>query len=297
MKELTSKERLLALEQCELKIATNLKRTQDATVAIGRELYKIKSEKLYEERGYEAWADYITATLPFEPRSTERIIGISLTVDRIKKAGLALPDNESMAAELSRLDAERQTEVWGQILDAQARRSQPLTSRGVRAIVDQIEDAQAKAAAKERTGVKTDLDLDSGDANGEKAAAPATGSGKKRVPDEVTFTEEGEAALERIRRLAGDEAADAIRYLRVPISERDLLKWAEQDDDLVASLAYYLIEQRWSIAKALGFESQAIGPATPFGKVIERAEARGGNLAIDYLDEKVVVQIGLAALA
>lgn len=292
---ITSKERLLALEQCELKIANSLRRTQEATCTMGRELQKILDEELYAERGYESFSDYAREFLPFDSRSANRFMAIAGTIERLKKAGLALPENESQAAEISRLHPERQSEVWQALLEQKEKTDLTLTVQGIRMVVDMIEQEieQAengkKTAAAERPGVETDLDLSAPEPNGEKPK-----KGAPKPPAHLILSEEGEAALERIRRLCGDVAADSILYLRVPIAERDLRKWAEQDDDVIVSLAHYVIEQRWSVAKALGFEQTAIGPATPFGKVLDRVDARGGSYDFDYLDSRVSITRELA---
>jgi hypothetical protein len=172
---------------------------------------------------------------------------------------------------LARLDDETQPLVWQRLLTLRDKDPEkPITVDRVRAAVE-----FELAAKPARAGVTTTLDL-----AGNGAADTST----------IRLSADGERALNRIRRLCGDPIADSIVRLNIVISERDLIKWSEQDDATVRRLAYY-IAQRWSVTKALAFENRDLNGMTTINDMIALACARGGTLELTYQKAKITVEV------
>src|SRR5258706_4704129 len=263
--ELVDVEPLQAMEECELKINNAWHKGIEASFVIGRELEKIRSQELFRALGYDSFHAYVKERQ--DPRSMRRQLAVLGTVQALKAANLPLPANESQVVELARLDDETQPLVWQRLLTLRDKDPEkPITVGRVRAAVE-----FELAARPARTGVKTTLDLD-----GNGAA--------------IKLDEEGERALNRIRRLCGDPIADSIVRLNIVISERDLIKWAEQDDAMVKQLAYY-IAQRWSVTKALAFENRDLSGMTTVNDMIALASARGGTLEFKFQKTKITVEV------
>ncbi len=267
--ELVDAEQLQALEECELKINNAWHKGIEASFVIGRELEKIRSQELFRALGYDSFHAYVKERQ--DPRSMRRQLAVLGTVQALKAANLPLPANESQVVELARLADETQPLVWKRLLTLRDKDPEkPITVGRVRAAVE-----FELAAKPGRAGVKTSLDL-----AGNGAADSST----------IRLDEEGERALNRIRRLCGDPIADSIVRLNIVISERDLIKWSEQDDAMVKQLAYY-IAQRWSVTKALAFENRDLSGMTTVNDMIALASARGGTLEFKFQKTKITVEV------
>jgi hypothetical protein len=114
-----------------------------------------------------------------------------------------------------------------------------------------------------------------------------------KAPKRISLSETGEAALERIRRHAGDGIANALEDMTVSISERDLRKWAEEEPWMIKKLGYYLVHQRWSLSQALKYEAQAISAQTTVEQLIIMAKfsQTPGELDIRFQDARILVNI------
>ena len=278
----------LALEECENRIRTACRRGIEATRAIGKELWKIKNHDLYKVR-WALFSDYVTEDLRLDTTSANRMIDIYDVMQRLEGADIEqLPENESQAFELSKLDPERQPLVWKKVLISCEQDDKPVTVAKVKIAVEGEEKKLAAAKQAKRPpaappakpkGVEVGLNLDSG--NGEDTPAPET----------IGLTEQGEAALARVRRLCGDEVADAILYKRVTISERELRLWAEQDDIRVNNLSHYICNLNWTVNKALNYEDRMIDGGTLVDTLITMCRARGGQLHVTHDDARISVTI------
>jgi hypothetical protein len=276
---------LVVLEECEHKIKLAFQRGLEATCTIAAELQKIKERELWRLRDCSSFTDYVDKYLPLDRRSITRIIDIGPVVERLRDAGLQLPENESQVAELIGLKPDAQPEVWEQVLRAAEKLEQPITRNFVRRAVEfhdrqQPEPENEEEKPADRPGVKTALDLE------EKAAeskAPAKEE-KAKVPERLAFSEKGEAALERVGRLCGKPVREAIEKGNLPISERDLIKWAQQEDSMVQALTYYVVDQRWKVDKAIQFENRnfEVKPETTMADLVTVIKARGGRLKFEF---------------
>jgi hypothetical protein len=284
------KARLVQLEECEHRIMTAYRKGMEATEAIARELRTIDDQQLYLDKGCKTFHDYVLKYCRISVDTAQQMIAVSRTNDLLRKAGLPLPANQSQAAELARLEPEQQAIVWQRLLEGERQTEMPLTASIVK---KQVELARSATPAPPRSGVNVTLDLDDG---GGETKTKDNGAPKKmtpaaKVPAKVTFTSDGEAALERVRRLCGDPVGNAIANGNLPITERDLLKWSEEDDGMVETLAHYISNLRWTVTQALKFEAQTINEATTVGDLMKLAKARDGRylFTTDYV--KVAVEL------
>lgn len=273
---------LLALEECEKKIQLAFRRGRDATVEIGRQFRKIEEEELFRERGHKKFLDYVQKDLQLDWGSVRRIQRITTTVERLTEAGMEPPLNETQADQLSRLELEIQPQVWQKILDVAEMNELPITTQVVHEAVE-------RAKTLVRPGVMIPLEVDEpGDANGEGAP--------KRAPkiQATGFTDKGEIALERIKRLCGEPVAKAITTGNLPMSERELRRWADEEDEMVKALAHYVVDLRWDVGKAIQFENAGIGPQTTIAELVEMTHARQGG-RLSFLFDKIRINVELLA--
>lgn len=297
--ELTpNRSRLVALEECEQKIFQAFRKGMEQACAIAREFEKIEKEELYRDLGYESFNDYVQKRLRLALRTVQEHRQIGRTVETLSAARLELPLNSAQALELARVQPpERQTEIWQKVLQAKERSEGPLSTEGIRKIIDILEAEREErpkpppALRPAKVGVTTELDLEAeAETNGELKSSPEV----IQMPEQVTFSEKGEAALERITRLCGKVVGQSIANGNLPITERELQRWADQEDELVKSLAHYISNMRWSVAKALVFENKAVEDLTVV-QLEQQARARGGKLILKHGQIKITVELAAAA--
>jgi hypothetical protein len=276
---------LVVLEECEHKIRLAFQRGLEATCTIAAELRKIKDRELWQLRDCSSFSDYVDKHLPLDRRSITRIIDIGPVVERLRDAGLQLPENESQVAELISLEPDAQPEVWKTVLAAAEQLEQPITRDFVRRAVEfhdrqQPEPEKEEQKSDDRPGVKTALDLEEKAPEPKDDGAPA----RTKIPERVSFSEKGEAALERIGRLCGKSVREAIEKGNLPISERDLIKWSQEEDSMVEALKYYVVDQRWRVDKAIQFENRnpQVKAETTMGDLVTIIKARGGRLSFVF---------------
>ena len=294
-KELLKEEntRLLQLEECEHKIGNYFRRGLEATYGIGRELKKISDLELYLERGSRSLNEYAWDYHNLESRSVSRFLSVADTVMLLKDHGLELPSNESQVLELARIDPEQQPLVWERVLKAAEVREEQVTAFTVRKAVDLVVDnvrqlpPPAKTPAK---GVRTPLDEEEQEPGPDLSAEQENGSqGRLELPSRISLTERGEAALERIRRLCGNQTADAIAELRLQISERELITWADHEDP--AKLGRYITNLGFTVAKAIGFEAVTVTEKTTVYKLLQLAQANQGHYETETEGAKITVEL------
>jgi len=286
--------RFLALQECEQRLIGAYRRGLEATMSMAKELNKIEREELFIERGCKLFSDYVQTYLQMSWRTAMRITDVAKGVEVLRQAGLRLPVNESQVAELTRLKNEtQQIEVWTRLLKAEEMEEMPLTARAVEKAVTVAIEAAAQAEPEERRGVQTSLDMEDEDTTSDGpngAPKKMTPVGKVEPAPRIKIGEKAEAALERIRRLCGKPVAEAIENGNHPISEKDLIKWSEQEDDMVKRLAHYVSDMRWKVDKAIAFENSDIDSETTLEKLREMAIARGGRMRFELEDIKVLLE-------
>lgn len=252
---LTEDEKRLELEACEAKIFSAFRRGLEATCDIGKELRKIDARRLYEVRGYDDILPYAKRELRMDEGAVTRSMDILTVIELLEKAGAPLPSNESQLVELARLPETRVVEVWERLVDTCDKEDVPITTKRIRVAVN-LDDDQPPA----RKGVAVSLD---------------------DIEPEA-LSEAGERALARIARVCGLEVAEAIRTGVRTVSERAMIKWAEQKDHEMRGLVYYVIDQGWSVGDALVYESKTVNGNSTLDQMAMRARARGGHLAIRH---------------
>lgn len=285
---LSADTRLLAsLEDYEQKIKSAFRRGLEATCSIAAELGKIQAGKLYEQRGYATFGDYVRDHLGIARQTMERIISISETVDLLKKAGLALPMNETQAVELGRLEPDQRPHLWSGLLSEAERTEQILTAEDIRRAVDQFSIRRPP-----QTGRRAPIEIEMTD-NGDEPPVKEKKVKGVVVPEVgLVLTEKGEAALARIQKLCGPEVAQAIENGSLPLSEKEIKLWAEQDEPVVKALLMYVADLRWTVSKAIAFESQPMEADTDADTMITIARARGGTAILSFGDRaRITVEI------
>jgi hypothetical protein len=276
------------LEDCEIKIRTAFRRGLEATCLIAKELHKIYRDELYTEKTAD-FSEYITEFLQIDLRTYRRIIAVSQTVQQLQDAGLALPANESQAAELSRLEPELRATVWNNLVIRAEGQDKILTTEDVKHAVEQAEAAQPVAAqAQAQEGGQVEIEMGDQE-NGQGPPARKKSPAQEGV---LVLTEKGEAALNRIRKICGAQIAQAIEEGTRAMTEREIRNWAEYDDQMMRNLTYYVIDKNWPLNKAVAFENKAIEDSTDVHELILIASARGGSAAINYENRaRIVIEL------
>jgi hypothetical protein len=269
--------RAAALEDCENKIRTAFRRGLQATCDIAKELGKILREELYTVKTSD-FVEYVTFHMGMDIRTYRRIVAVSQTVAQLQEAGLKLPANQAQAEELSRLESSMRPGVWNSLVLEAERLEKSLTAEDVKRAVEATERQRLATKPPEPGGIE--ISMDTGD-NG--SAKPGSKKGEHVQEGQLAFTEKGEAALQRIRKVCGKEIAEAILDGRRALSERELRNWAEFDDEMMKSLTYF-INQGWTVAKAVAFQSKSIEGSTDVDDLLLIANSRGGTTVINYHD-------------
>ena len=285
--------RLTLLEDCERKITTHLRRGIEATVGIGQQLIKINEMELYLERGYKTLNEYCFDCHSLDGKTVSRFMGIADSARVLKDHGLELPIYESHVAELAVLEPADRVLVWGRVIQSSEKRDEPVTVDRVREAVEwrkrELKEQAPPPTTRPSGGSKSsleepDLDLGSDLSNGESERSSA----QPEPPTRITLTEDGERDLERIRRLCGDAVGNSIEYLHLQITEKELHLWAQEDDP--DRLTYYIMDLRWSVAKALGVAHESVTERTNVGRLLIFARANGGHFETQMEGSKIIVE-------
>jgi hypothetical protein len=271
------------LADAERRIQQASRDTVDSIRIIGHELTRIEEEQLFEVMGRNDFQEYVEVHLRLDYRMARAWMRASDALAILDEQKLQLPYNQSQVLELSKLTKpEILVGVWQKILDFCDRENRQLTFDVVRTAVE----AQRKKANQFRTRarfkapepVKKGIDIDLSDVNGAEEI--------KKSP----WSEDGERALNRIRRLCGNDIADAINEGNPKVPEKDLLKWAEQEAESVKTLAYWIVIKGWTLRKALAYD-EAIDAGTTVEKLIDLARSRGGRVNVQFEDARITIEI------
>lgn len=287
----TTNERFLALEETEKRVFQAFRKGLEAIRALAKELSRIESDELFTLRNCDKFSDYVETYLRMDMRTVRRVYGVAATLTVLERAGLRLPENEAQAAELARLEPEVRGAVWERILAASDELRQPVTMLIVRTAVDKEEERRTKAqetaaqaAPPKRKGIQVDLD----DGDDVPVSSPAA---VPPPPKRKSLSEKGEAALTRLRSLCGEPLAEAIETETLPISERDIITWGNlEDSHLVKNLAHYIANLRWSLAKAIAYESKQVDGATTCDELVTLARARGGRASVRHEEMRIIIE-------
>jgi hypothetical protein len=283
--------RRVMLEDCERKIMGFKRRGIDATIGIGLQLGKINELELYKEKDYDNLAAYCAEELQLEARSVTRILAIANSAQVFKAHDKELPINESHLAELGRVEAEQQPLVWERVNQYAGKNEMVITTALVREVVSdwQEEHKQPTAATKPKDGARSaleDPDLDLGSNLSDEQAKPSGGPLER---PRINLSEDGEKALERIRRTCGDAVADSIEYLSLEIPEKELIQWNEEDHP--ERLIHCIMNLGYSVSKAKSFVDQTISGSTPARRLVLLAQVNGGQYKTELEQATITVLI------
>jgi hypothetical protein len=251
----------------------------DSMWVIGRELIRMDQEDLCESEG-KTFQEYVEFDIGISYDTAKRWMRAHPVLDLLKVHNLQNPNNETQLLELSKLrEPEKLVTVWKQIIVWGIDNKLPVTSSLVRDVVtaqrrnDGEFQTRASTPKPRATGIKIDL-------GGNGTAEPASG-----------FSEEGERALNRIRRLCGDAYADAVLAENPKVSENDLIRWSEEENEMVKNLGYWIVIKQWSLRKALNYEAKTIDENTSVEQLSDLARSRGGRAYAEWKDVRITVEI------
>jgi hypothetical protein len=252
--------RLETITRCEMQIEEGKRRGRDAIRIIAKALNKINHERLYLDRGYETFNAYAEGHLRMDRHVAGRIMAASDTILTLEAAGIeitAIPAVEAQLVLLSKLPKQDLAQTWVEGLKFLEEKGLPINTSNIKRIVD-IKLSQLPADEPAKKGVNPKLSIEEDDGDGAR-----------------TFSEDAELAIERIERLTGEDIRTAISS-GLTISDRDLIRWSQENDEMVRNLKTYIIDDRWSVGKALAYESSLITENTTLGALARLGTARGG---------------------
>lgn len=278
-----------ALRECENRIHKACLRGRDLTREIAQCLIVIQERELWrgvtEDRGIECrnFGDYVREILGWEPKTVSRYMEAEGCFRILEQAKLTLPENETQAIELARIDDERQPIVWQRVLTLSQEQQMPITTALIKAAVEQEHqeqrenEAEQAAQAKRKAKAGVEVHMSDNDASNE--------------PDQISLSERGEEALARIRALCGDTIADSIREKVITLSEQAIRIWAEQEDAIVKEVPHYVVDKLWSVRKALNYISNLIDGDTTVDELILMARDRKGRTTLMRDDARISIEI------
>lgn len=284
-----NQERLVALRECENRIHKACLRGRDLTREIAQNLTVIRDRELWravaEDRGIECrnFTDYVKDVLGWEPKTVTRYMEAESCFRILEGAKLTLPENETQAIELARIEEERQPIVWQRVLILSEEQKMPITAALIKGAVDQEQEeqreAEAEKAAQAKRKAKAGVHVDMGD------------NDSSDEPDQIALSERGEEALARIGALCGKAVADSIREKAITLSETAIRAWAEQEDAIVKEVPHYVVDRLWSVRKALNYISNLIDGDTTVDELILMARDRKGRTTLMRDDARISIEI------
>ncbi len=280
--------RKVALEECLIRMKSAFRRGLEATCTIAKELHKIYREELYLEVT-EDFNEFVTDYLNINIATYRRLIAVSQTVHQLQEAGLELPANETQVAELARLDPLIRTRVWNELMIRAEKEDKVLTVEDIRRAVEVAEQAALARDTRGSSDADHGVEVDLEDTNGNEPPAV-----KKKAPVQeavLVLTEKGEAALSRVRKVCGEEIAEAIASGTKAMTERDLRSWAEYDNEMMRQLVFFVFDQNYPLTKAVNFISKGIDDSTDVHDLILIASSRGGTAMINHDRAKIVIEL------
>jgi hypothetical protein len=280
--------RKVALEECLIRMKSAFRRGLEATCTIAKELHKIYREELYLEVT-EDFNEFVTDYLNINIATYRRIIAVSQTVHQLQEAGLELPANETQVAELARLDPPIRARVWNELMIRAEKEDKVLTVEDIRRAVEVAEQAALTRDTRGSNDADHGVEVDLEDTNGNEPPAA-----KKKAPVQeavLVLTEKGEAALSRVRKVCGEEIANAIASGTKAMTERDLRNWAEYDNEMMRQLVFFVFDQNYPLTKAVNFISKGIDDSTDVHDLILIASSRGGTAMINHDRAKIVIEL------
>lgn len=237
----------------------------------------------------EDFNEFVTDYLNINIATYRRIIAVSQTVHQLQEAGLELPANETQVAELARLDPPIRARVWNELMIRAEKEDKVLTVEDIRRAVEVAEQAALTRDTRGPSDADHGVEVDLEDTNGNEPPAA-----KKKAPVQeavLVLTEKGEAALSRVRKVCGEEIANAIASGTKAMTERDLRNWAEYDNEMMRQLVFFVFDQNYPLTKAVNFISKGIDDSTDVHDLILIASSRGGTAMINHDRAKIVIEL------
>ena len=245
-----------------MQIEEGKKRGRDAIRSMALALIRIRDERLYEEDGYDGFNDYVTSELNWDRLAAWRVIHAGETIMALEagKVDIALiPNEEPHLVLLHQIPAPELPRAWIDGLRYLEEQNKQVTTANIKRLIKAAKAQIEEEAQEEPKGVNPPLIVGDGEEEQRKS-----------------FSEEAENALEMIGEYAGGDVKAAIEKGMIKIAERDLIRWADEDPVMIKNLAYYIVNEGWSLNKALEYEQTTFDELTTIEAIARFAEARGG---------------------
>lgn len=256
------------LQEIEQVIRESIATGRKAIRQVGVALAEIQGEELWRlsEKEHKDFYGYAYDAFGLERWNVNYAINAERAFHYLEQASLKPPLNDTQAAVLGKLDADRQPRVWKRIIEQCEKQDLDIT-------VSRVRDAVQQEQENGKKGIQVDLSDEEGEG-------------------ELLLTEEGEEALARIKALCGGAVEQAIRQQKnAKVTEDAIKKWASQSDETVEALPYYVFGQSWTVRKALNYLSQIIEADTEVDELVLMARNRGGHFSGRYQDARIIVDI------
>jgi hypothetical protein len=272
--------RAAALEKCRMQIEEGKKRGRDAMRSMALALIRIRDEQLYLEDGCDGFNEYVQQKLNWDRLAAWRVIHAGETIMALEAGEVdtaLIPNEEHHLVLLHQIPAPELPQAWIDGLRVLEAQNKQVTTANIKRLIKaakaQIEEEEL---ASEPKGVNPPLTIGDGEEEQRKS-----------------FSEEAENALEMIGEYAGADVKAAIEKGTIKMPERDLIRWADEDPVMIKNLAYYIVNEGWSLNKALEYEQTTFDELTSIQAIARFAEARGGTYETEITIGNAVWQFSM----
>lgn len=245
---------LQELRDYKIQIELGKKNTGAALKSMAEAMIEIRDRELFRLEGYSSFGTFVETEVNLDRNFCNRLMAAGSTYIVLEKAKVPnIPVDQAHLLLLYKIPSEKLARAYTLGVQSLDKQGEPLSAADIKQIVDSY---QALAGKK----VDPVINLD-----GDTPAAPKVRS------------EAAEIAIERIGRLAGDVVLKAIRKGTLKISDQALVAWAEESDQRVKNLSYYIMYEGMSLKAAIEYEDAILTVDTTLQSIITLARARGGK--------------------
>jgi hypothetical protein len=245
---------LQELKDYKVQIELGKKNTGTALKSMAEALIEIRDRELFKLEGYSAFSNFVERELRLDRNFCNRLMDAGSAYMILEKAKVPnIPVDQTHLLLLHKIPSEKLARAFTLGVETLDKQDEPLKVSDIKQIVEGYQALMTKK-------VDPVINLD-----GNTQAAPKARS------------EAAEIAIERIGRLAGDVVLKAILKGTLKISDSALVTWAEESDQRVKNLAYYIMYEGMSLKEAIAYEDAILTVDTTLHALITLARARGGK--------------------
>ena len=238
------------LERCEVVIKQGL----ETFVEVGQALLTIREKRLYRLE-FGTFEDYCRDRWGMQRQYANRMIAASKAISNLVPIGTILPETESQARPLTKLQPEIQREAWKEVVQQAEQTNQPITAAKVQDVVNTFK--QAKQEYREAKEIQRAEEL-------QKKTEGTT------IPldqlERIAKLEKGETIIlnmnkdHHVLKYAVDNGL-YVRCDRFSDWGNPFIMGVDGDRDLVCNLFenYYILHKRGLLAKIKDLKGKALG--------------------------------------